>query len=495
MTNKQQTVRGFSRWTALCLILALTLSLTGCFTGTIYGKPLKEISSTNLAAGVVQLEQITALLGEGNLAGLNEKGYHHGLTDAVTFEAFYEQYQALSASLGKAKSISLKEAYEYGNDFAFIGEMQLEKGSLMLSALFDSYFEIRQLFAYETPQAALSKTQMPEGVEEISVTLGEGTQYPVAAKLTVPKDREGKALPAAVLVGGDGANPMDMKAGETYLYRDLAWALAEAGIASIRYDKRNYTYQTVVDSTDVEISMYSVSWEYTEDALLAFACLSGQPFVDPERIYYIGHSQGGVVGSRVQAELTGSGAKASANVSASASVNAGGFAGFVLINTSSRPWYEVIYDQYINYGLVDQSDEALYYLVTMLQSEKKDILDKRYERMSEEELISDTWLSRPAAFWKDFLSFDYTGAYLSMEQPVLILQGEADYQVTMAADYAAWQEAAGAKANFSFKSLPGLNHLLMNSEGIFAGHYKEYDIPQRLGREAAKAVADFILLQ
>jgi fermentation-respiration switch protein FrsA (DUF1100 family) len=48
--------------------------------------------------------------------------------------------------------------------------------------------------------------------------------------------------------------------------------------------------------------------------------------------------------------------------------------------------------------------------------------------------------------------------------PILILQGERDYQVTMG-DFEGWKRAMGDLSNVTLKSYPALNHLFMEGEG------------------------------
>ncbi|MGC9366792.1 MAG: dienelactone hydrolase family protein [bacterium] len=50
------------------------------------------------------------------------------------------------------------------------------------------------------------------------------------------------------------------------------------------------------------------------------------------------------------------------------------------------------------------------------------------------------------------------------EFPVLILQGERDYQVTME-DFQNWKDALEQNDNVSFISYPDLNHLFISGEG------------------------------
>ena len=63
--------------------------------------------------------------------------------------------------------------------------------------------------------------------------------------------------------------------------------------------------------------------------------------------------------------------------------------------------------------------------------------------------------------------------------PVLLVQGEEDYQVTMK-DFAIWLDAFGARDNWQMISYPGLTHLFMpgqRTEGASAythgGHVQD----------------------
>ena len=69
---------------------------------------------------------------------------------------------------------------------------------------------------YETAETVIDNTVIPEGVVEEEITVGEGTEYPLAGKITYPEGaKAGDDLKAVVLVAGDGANTMDVKAGNS----------------------------------------------------------------------------------------------------------------------------------------------------------------------------------------------------------------------------------------------------------------------------------------
>lgn len=457
------------------LILALALSATGCVTGTIYGKPLDNATDEETGSGTILLKNIMDAMRADDLDALNKMGWHYGQSDAETFETFWQTWQDLKKGYGLPTASQITESYEFGNDLVFVGALTMEKGGT-LYAQFETTDAGLMVgaYLYEDPDTVLANTTIPDGVTEEDVTVGEGTDHPLAGKITYPAGaKAGDRLKAVVLVSGDGANTMDFKAGNTYFYRDLAWGLAQEGIVSIRYDKRTLTYSDEITDENAPAEDFTVAFEYTDDANLAAAMLRDLDFVDTEQVFYAGHSQGAIVAPRADRE-------------------GGDYAGFILINTSPRPWYDVIYDQYIHYGLIDQSSEKIYYLVTKIKSERNWIAKGKYNDVKDSDLTTEFALTRPAAFWKDYFSFDYVDTLTELKKPTLILQGEADYQITTDRDFSVWQETLDGQSWAQLKSYPGLNHLMCPSQGCFAGHYKEYDMPARASEEVIKDIASFV---
>jgi len=460
----------------ICLMTGvLALSCTGCITGTVYGKPLDETRDVDDVQASMFMSKIMEAMQKDSLDEINQLGYHYGQEDAETFEAFWESWQQYKPVYGQIEGFSLSESYQYGNEMVFVFLASMEKGEMQISAMYTSYFELVMLYLYETGEAALAGAKMPDEVAEEAITLGADTEYPVAAKLTYPKGAQaGDQLPAVVLVGGDGPNTVDLKAGNTYLYRDLAWGLAQQGIASIRYDKKVATYREQRQMADAPAELFTVAWEYTDDALAATELLRSKPYVNAEQIYYIGHSQGATVAPRADAQ-------------------GGNYAGMVLLSSSPRPWYDVIYDQYINYGLIDQDDEKIYYLVSKMEAERDFLAEAEYNDMDEEELLGQFVDLQPAYFWKDFFSFDYLQAMKDAQKPTLILQGDASFQITKDVDFAAWQQELAGADWATLKSYEGLNFYFTPSQGCFAGHYKEFDMPGRVPEQVIQDIASWIL--
>lgn len=461
------------------LLTGCILLLSGCLAADlpdVGGTRLSEMSTNDQGLASQFFKETTDALVSGDAAALNalsprkEDG-----SDSVDFSSLVRTYQDFSSDYGAYQSISLSESYDYGKNLVYVGEMTMERGTLMLTLEYTTQYELLAADLYETDEEALSRLVMPDTIQEEQITVGEGTDYPLAGKITYPREalESGKTYPAVVMVGADGANNMDMDAASTHTYRDIAWALAQQGIVTIRYDKRIYTYKEEQQDEKAPAEKFSITWEYTQDANRAADLLRTYAFVDGEKIYYLGHSQGGAVGSRAEKE-------------------GGSYAGFILLNSSPRPWYDVTYDQYINYGLIDFSDEEIFYIESKLKEEYDALKDGSYLETSDEDLVSQTALNRPIAYWKDLLGFDYMGTYKELKKPMLILQGEADYQITMEKDYRAFQSEFGSESYVTMRSFEGLNHLMTPSYGVFAGHYKEYDKPGRVSSDVTDAIASFI---
>ena len=132
-------------------------------------------------------------------------------------------------------------------------------------------------------------TSVQDKIKETDIQVCTGN-FKLPGTLTLPKN--GKDLPVVILVHGSGASDRDETVGANKPFRDLAYGLAERGIAVIRYDKRTKVYGADSAPAGKEITFDE---ESVDDALSAIKLARSIPTINPERIYILGHSLGGTL--------------------------------------------------------------------------------------------------------------------------------------------------------------------------------------------------------
>jgi uncharacterized protein len=160
-----------------------------------------------------------------------------------------------------------------------------------------------------------------------------------------------RRVPAVVLVAGSG--PTDRNGNQppllwTGLLKQLADILAEAGIASLRYDKRGQ-YRSGKPPGDAKALGEFVAWDhYVADVEAAYRALGEQQEVDPARRAIVGHSEGGLLAMHAAIALQ---------------EGPGRPAAVVLLSTPGRPLDLVLREQlaagFKRQGLADGAAAAL----------------------------------------------------------------------------------------------------------------------------------------
>jgi alpha-beta hydrolase superfamily lysophospholipase len=180
-----------------------------------------------------------------------------------------------------------------------------------------------------------------------------------------------------------------------------------------------------------------------DDAVAAVALLRGRPSVDKERVFVIGHSLGAYLVPRIAAQD-----------------ECGRIAGFVLLAGATRPIEDLTWEQF-NYlsrldgELTDTEQTQLNQLKALIDRVKSpDLGDAPLKPI----------LGAPASYWLDLRGYDPARQAVDVERPMLILQGERDYQVTMV-DFRNWKDALSRRHNVELKSYADLNHLFVKGSG------------------------------
>lgn len=87
-----------------------------------------------------------------------------------------------------------------------------------------------------------------------------------------------------------------------------------------------------------------------------------------------------------------------------------------------------------------------------------------------------------------------TPGYLTVcEKPVLILQGEKDFQATVDKDFAAYEQLLAGKSNVTFRLYEDLSHAFVPSVyGDIMKAKQEYSVEQHISEEVIEDIANWI---
>jgi len=301
----------------------------------------------------------------------------------------------------------------------------------------------------------------PATFTEREVTVGSG-EWALPGTLSIPNGPG--PFPAVVLVHGSGPNDRDESVGPNRTFRDLAHGLASRGVAVLRYDKRTRVHGAKI----AEQPNMTVQQETIEDAALAVTLLQSTPEIAGDRIFVVGHSLGGMLVPRIAAAAPAA-------------------RGFAVLAGAARPLEQAMLEQteyIVNLdGRVTAEEQTQIDAMKALRDRVRALTRKDAES---KERIGGA----PASYWLDLRGYDPPQAARSLARPLLVLQGERDYQVTVA-EFERWKSALASRANVTFKSYPALNHLFMAGEGKSTP--MEYMLPRHVAQEVVADIAAFIL--
>ena len=283
-------------------------------------------------------------------------------------------------------------------------------------------------------------------------------EFPVGdlgGTLTLP--RGAGPFPAVVLVHGSGPADRDGTLGPNKPLLDLAYGLADRGVAVLRFDKRTWLRASTLppDATAEEVQV--------RDVLRAVRQVRALREVDDARVFIAAHSLGGYLAPRIGARDPT-------------------LAGMVLLAALAHPLFEAVPEQ-MRYlagrdGLLTELER-----VSVEEAERQ--RDEIVAHLAGGPPPRRPMLGIPAAYWRDHAGMRPVQDALALGRPMLLLQGERDYQVTVDDDFRRWREGLATHPDARFITYPGLNHLFMRGDG--PPNPEEY---RREGRVDAKVITD-----
>jgi len=309
----------------------------------------------------------------------------------------------------------------------------------------------------QAPGAVHVDTIAPRAAIETPYTIHSGA-LGLGATLTMPRGVAGR-VPVAVIIAGSG--PTDRN-GNSVLgirpnsYAQLAWRLAERGIATLRYDKRGMPgTQGTFDIRQMTLD------DFAGDARAAAESLAHDPRFS--RVVVVGHSEG--------ASLALIAARQGAPV-----------AGVVHVSGLGRPLADVIREQ-----LSRQFDSAT--LVRYDTAMKHYLQGEQPADVPPQ--LAMLFVPVNQTFMRSLAAFDAPAAIRAVRQPVLIVQGETDLQASVADA----ERLHAARPDARYVLVPEVNHVLKHvADRTLVGQDASYKDPSLgIAPEVVAAIADWIL--
>lgn len=300
-----------------------------------------------------------------------------------------------------------------------------------------------------------------------NIIVGENTKYPLNGLLTIPEGIT-EPVPAVVFVHGSGASNMDEKVGKLTPFKDLAEGLAKLGVASIRYDKRSFAHGLkMIREKDI-----TVKEETIEDAILATEMLKKDSRIDKDNIFIIGHSMGAMLAPRINAE-------------------GGYYKGLIMMAGSPRKLEEIMIDQ--NEEVLHSTKGFVRWIVKKQVKKITEMFDGLYLLSDEDAKKKKVGGGTTLYYFKEMGEHSASHYLTTTQKPMLIMQGEKDFQATVEKDFQAYKQLLANKNNVTFRLYENLNHAFVPSVyGDIMKAKQEYNIEQHISENVIADIANWI---
>jgi dienelactone hydrolase len=383
---------------------------------------------------------------------------------AMPAEKLKDTWTAIVKQVGAYKETVGTRAEKSGKYETIFVTCAFEKAKLDIRVAFDHEHKIAGLgFAPSKPPVEFKSADyvLPGSFREQPVTLNADGEWPLGGILCMPKG-DGP-FPAVVFVHGSGAHDRDETLGPNMPFRDIAEGLASRGIASLRYDKRNF-----VHAAKIKVEKFKIHEEVIEDAIAAVELLRRTPGIDCNRVSVLGHSLGAMAAPKIAASNTD-------------------LAGIIIMAGAARPLEDVVIEQltYIS-TLPGKNGEGAKEMLPKMKEQMAKLKDpKQLAEMPDTERP----FGMPAGYWLSVRELEPAPTAGKLNCRVLVLHGDRDYQVTLD-DYALFEKALAGKSNATLRRFANLNHLFMDGKGKATP--EEYQKAGHVDKEVIETIAAWV---
>jgi alpha-beta hydrolase superfamily lysophospholipase len=279
----------------------------------------------------------------------------------------------------------------------------------------------------------------------------------LAGLVTYPLPKRAPRLPGVVLVPGPGAVDADYSFPRMRLvfregalapeeppardwairpYKEIAECLGARGFITLRYDKRG------VGRSGGAQEEWTLD-RLAADVIAALALLKARGDVDPERLFLLGHSEGGVIASMIAGDL-------------------GYLAGLLLLATPLTPVHRLASRQTEHVlRLAGYSETAIAASRAQIETDHAAILAGTYAAASYSDL--------PVEHWRSLMRHRALPALRRVPHAtrVLLIQGGKDWQVPPSETLSIGSALlAAGHPDVELHLFPGLDHFLLEESGL-----------------------------
>jgi pimeloyl-ACP methyl ester carboxylesterase len=291
--------------------------------------------------------------------------------------------------------------------------------------------------------------------------------YTLAGTLTKPKGMA--KVPVVITISGSGPQERDERLGAVVpgyaLFREVADTLGRRGVAVLRYDDRG-----VGESGGADSRAKATSADFADDVLSVVAYLRTRPDVDGSRILVAGHSEGGLIGPLAAAK--------DPSIRAVAMMAGPAYDGRRILQFQIGNQFKALI------AANSSADSGLANARTRGENLEQYAM-RRTDTMIDS-MSAEPWMGY-------FVKANPKATLRKLRQPVLVLQGGTDMQVTpeQADTVAAVLKAAGNN-RVTMRTFPATNHLFVpDPVGAPSGYQALKDV--RVRREVLGALAEWVV--
>ena len=307
------------------------------------------------------------------------------------------------------------------------------------------------------PSAKAEIQQIQNTVLEEAIVVGRAP-YQLEGILTIPTNASSSnKVTACVLVHDFGPQDLNATQGKTAIFQDIASLFGKMNIATLRYNKRSYTYP--------EAPVNTVMDETVEDALHAVELLKADPRVDQDRIVLLGLGFGAVLAPRI------------------AQMSEGNVKAMIMIGGTTHSIVDLAYQKNKNEVELLPAEEA-----ETIKNAVRKMHSLKEEKAREVELFGHN-----GYYYWDLSRYDQRSVIKSLKIPTYICQGRNDPAVSEEDGIDAYKKMGYNSQIYTYVTFRGLNHLLMNDLTKDVNGQPEYAVEAHLDQYAGRTLAAWIL--